>query len=370
MRLAALLLALPLAGCLGGGAPLLPALDQPLAPPSLAWYEVPFDATKGYHTLEELMAKQDALAAAYPHLARLETIGESREGRPLRALVLENRSLPGPKLAPLFDGGHHPNEVEGVESPLYLAEFLLSNYARNATVRAWVDAHETWIVTPVNPDGYVVQTRPNAVGVNLNRNYDIAWCHPAAYNTCPPEPLGSALVGAAGPVEYAGTGPFSEPESQAVRDLVLRLGDRLPFYVTHHTDLHCVFAPWVAPEAGAPFPIPASDQAVFDQVYAWVREHTEFGAGDAAWGTGGCVGYNHGGGSMDWVYAQARVPSFTMETGGNPSREGMGNFLGNEPWDRDLPFWVQATLPYNLFMLHNAARLRVWSTELEEPPLP
>lgn len=371
MRALLVLGALVLAGCA------MPAdfffQDRgPLEMPPLAFYQRNFTEGAGpYHTYEELTGRIAALAAQRPDLVRREVLGTSHEGRPIEALVLANATVRGTKPALLIDGGHHPNELEGVESALFTAEFLLHNYERNRTARGWLDARETWFMPLVNPDGYVAQTRTNAAGVNLNRNYDIAWCHPAAFNSCLPEPAHGTLVGAgADPPEYAGTGPFSEPESQAIRNLVLRLGDRLAFYLTHHTDLHCIFAPWVAPDAGAPFAIPAEEQAVFDAVYAWTEANTEFAGGDAAWATGDCVGYNHGGGSMDWVYATARVPAFTMETGGNPSREGAGNLAGMDPWPRDLEHWLRATLPVELLFLENAEGLQLWQAELRDPPLP
>lgn len=368
MRALAALGMVLLAGCLAAP-PALPG-DAPMVLPPMAFYQGAAEPGVGYHTYEELTDRIAALAAAHPGLARREVLGESREGRPIEALVLGRGQA-----APLFDGGHHPNEVEGVESVLFTAEFLLHDYATNATVRSWLDTRETWLVPLVNPDGYVAQTRANAAGVNLNRNYDIAWCHPAAYNSCPPGPLTDALQGAGqDPPEYAGGEPFSEPESRAIRDLVLRLGGRLAFYLTHHTDLHCIFAPWVAPDAGAPFPIPAEHQAVFDAVYAWTEANTEFGAGDAAWGTGECVAYNHGGGSMDWVYAEAGVPAFTMETGGSADAEGLGNFVGRPgaapEQGSDLERWMRATLPVELLFLANAERLQAWSPELQDPPLP
>jgi hypothetical protein len=239
-------------------------------------------------------------------------------------------------------------------------------------VRALVDGLQTWIVPLVNPDGYVVQTRHNAASVNLNRNYDLAWCQPGAYNTCPPEPLAGALHGAVGPTEYAGTGPFSEPESSAIRDAVLALGDRLAFYLSHHTDVHCITSPWTAPDP--PFPVPGEHRAVFDAVFGWVEEHSEFGAGAWTWGTGECMSYSAGGTSMDWAYAAARKPSFTFEVSGSVDREGAGagkpqTFLQDQVHG-DLSHWTEAALPVELFFLANAARLQAWDPAFAMPPLP
>lgn len=345
--------------------------DAPLQLPTDPYYSADFDPAIGYHSYEALTAKIASIVALNPGIARLETIGESREGRSIRAIVIENREVPGPKPAAFYDGGHHANEVEGVEVIVAFAEVLVSNYATNASIRELVDRTEIWIVPLVNPDGYVVQTRHNAENVNLNRNYDIDWCDPAAYNTCGPP--GDAIIAATGePFEYAGETPFSEPESRAIRDATTALGDRLAFYVSHHTDVHCITSPWTAPQP--PFPVPQEHQDVFDSVFEWVESNTEFGAGRWQWLTGECMSYSAGGTSMDWAYATHRVPSFTFEVSGDEGREGAGlgkptSFLDAQVHG-NLPHWVEATLPVELFFLANAEALRSWDPGLREPPEP
>lgn len=371
MRCLPLVLAGLLAGCVAPF-PTEPAQfaslgDAPLRLPVGDWW----NATRGdmgYHPLDDVYASIDALAALGPGVARVATIGESNEARPLRAIVLgEGAGKP----ALWIDGGHHANEVEGVEASLHLAETLLTNYATNATIRALVDEHEIWILPLVNPDGYVVQTRYNANYVNLNRNYDVAWCQPGAYNTCLPvteEVMGSPLAEATGPPpEYAGREAFSEPESSAIRDATTALADRLKLYVSHHTDVHCITAPWTAPNP--PFEMPANERAAFDAVFDWVRANTGYGAGAWTWGTGECMAYSAGGTSMDWVYATHRVPSFTFEVSGCPERAGRGNFVGECAAIAPLSEEVANALTVQLMLLVNAQALAAWETTLVDPPV-
>lgn len=364
-------LALVLAGCM---APPATIGDAVMALPSGAYYDANWDAGRGYHTLEQLRAHMDALAANHTDIVRVQTIGSSRDGLPILAFVLENRAIAGPKPAAFIDGGHHGNEVEGVEATVFLFEHLVTNYATNRTVRALVDGLETWIVPIVNVDGYVAQTRFNSAGVNLNRNYDLDWCDPLARNTCPPGPAHDATRPLIGPSpENAGTAPFSEPESSAIRDAVVALGDRVAFYLSHHTPAHCLAQPWTAPNP--PFPVPAEHQATFDAVFAWVEGSTEYGGGTWTTPGGTCMNYQAGGASQDWAYATARKPSFTMEVAGSPEWEGVSPtdprfIVGAPPYPRDLRHWVAATLPIELFFLHNAARLQAWGTDLASPMLP
>ena len=81
------------------------------------------------------------------------------------------------------------------------------------------DGVDLWLVESMNPDGQAAQQRGNANGVDLNRNFPYGW----------------GPIGAPGDGEYAGTGPASEPETQAIVDLVAELGPALVLW--YHQDL-------------------------------------------------------------------------------------------------------------------------------------
>ena len=66
---------------------------------------------------------------------------------------------------------------------------------------------DLWLIDTVNPDGLAAHQRRNARGVDLNRNFAAGW----------------RRTGPRGYRYYAGPHAFSEPESRAVRALVLRL---------------------------------------------------------------------------------------------------------------------------------------------------
>ncbi|HWM20567.1 MAG TPA: M14 family zinc carboxypeptidase [Ilumatobacteraceae bacterium] len=65
------------------------------------------------------------------------------------------------------------------------------------------DGVELWLVRSMNPDGQAAQERHNAHGVDLNRNFSHNW----------------GPVAEPGNWEYAGEGPASEPETQAMTAL-------------------------------------------------------------------------------------------------------------------------------------------------------
>ncbi|HEY6145433.1 MAG TPA: M14 family zinc carboxypeptidase [Solirubrobacterales bacterium] len=125
-------------------------------------------------------------AAAHGDAARV--IGRSVDGRP----IVVFRS--GPASAPLkvlVVGAIHGGETAGMR------------IARRLIAAPPLDRVELLVVPTVNPDGVAADTRGNAHGVDLNRNFPYRW-----------RTLGRA--------EYSGTGPLSEPESRAADRLILR----------------------------------------------------------------------------------------------------------------------------------------------------
>lgn len=365
--LAATSAALLLAGCVATPQSLVPT-DAPLALVDAALYEV-------QHDTEGIAQRMQGWAAAHPDLVRVESIGQSREGRDILAAFLTAPGAAG-KPAAVFDGGHHAAELDGIETVLYVGDFLLANVA-NATVQRILQETEVVLVPLVNPDGHAASppTRGNAMGVNLNRNYDVDWGHPLGGENVAvgiaSGATGTPIHSVGGPfMENPGPAPFSEPESSAMRDLMASLDGRLAVYLTLHTNAHSFVAPWSAFEP--PHPIPAEDQAVFDATMAWVDAHTEFEVGRTGWGDFSAnLPYSASGTSLDWAYATHHAPAFLLETGccgltSDPERIQRGEF---GPYE-GLEYWMKAGLPVTMFLLFNAPALQRWEAPSLEVALP
>lgn len=79
---------------------------------------------------------------------------------------------------------------------------------------------DLWLLAEMNPDGVANDVRHNGNGVDLNRNFPHDWTQ----------------IGEPGYWEYSGTGPASEPETQAFMAFVDRVQPELTLW--YHQDLY------------------------------------------------------------------------------------------------------------------------------------
>ncbi|MEO0198603.1 MAG: M14 family zinc carboxypeptidase [candidate division WOR-3 bacterium] len=147
-----------------------------------------------YHTYDQMKAELIQLAQNYSSICKLDTIGFSIQNRPILSLkISDNPHLNEPEPMVRIVGAHHGNEWISAEVPFLYAKYLLENYTTDSEVRSLVNHRQIYIIPILNPDGHVVQTRQNAAGVDLNRNY--------------------------GYIKYsAGTSPYSEPETRSMHE--------------------------------------------------------------------------------------------------------------------------------------------------------
>jgi hypothetical protein len=134
-----------------------------------------------------------ALASAAGAAVHRMEFGHSVHGTKLVATRIGD---PDANRTGLIIGSIHGDETEGHE----IVRILKHRY-RDA------DHVKLWVVKTVNPDGVAANTRKNARGVDLNRNFAYRW------EGGVPQSSGY----------YPGPHPFSEPESRAVKRLVKRI---------------------------------------------------------------------------------------------------------------------------------------------------
>lgn len=109
-----------------------------------------------YHNYEEITKLLRDLTSAYPHLARLHSIGKSVQNRDLWVLeISENvhhRSLGEPMFK--YVANMHGDETVGRELMIFLAQYLLKNYDSDARVTRLVNTTDIFLMPSLNPDGY------------------------------------------------------------------------------------------------------------------------------------------------------------------------------------------------------------------------
>jgi hypothetical protein len=95
------------------------------------------------------------IAAAYPDLAKLQSIGKSYQGRDLWCLTITDfkKGDPDKKPGMYIDGNIHSNEIQGAEFAMYTAWYMTESFADNKFVQQLLADKVFYIVPTINPDG-------------------------------------------------------------------------------------------------------------------------------------------------------------------------------------------------------------------------
>lgn len=107
-----------------------------------------------YNTAEGLAEIAKKIAAAYPELAKLSSIGKSYQGRDLWCLTVTDFSTGDPERKPGFyiDGNIHSNEIQGSEIAMYTAWYLTESFDENTFIENLLKERVFYIVPTINPD--------------------------------------------------------------------------------------------------------------------------------------------------------------------------------------------------------------------------
>ena len=301
----------------------------------------------GFFTWQEMLEQLDAMRAAHPDLISEKVpFGISVEGRPLHMVRISTTpDVDADKPEVLYDALHHAREPASMHQLITFMWYLLERYGTDPEVTYLVDHLELYFVPCINPDGYVYNElmdpaggglwrknrRPNGdgtVGVDLNRNYGEGWGADDLGSS--PEPFSDV---------YRGPAPFSEPETQAIRDLCNTHEFRLA--LNNHTFGNLLVYPWgYLPSFYTP------DSAVFVNhgVQLTTTNRYRFGTADQT------VNYVVNGGSDDWMYGEQqskpKIIAMTPEAG-----------FGNEgfwPPPSRIPTICQENIGPNLRLAHLA----------------
>jgi len=267
----------------------------------------------GVTTYQEMLNELDQMRSLYPNLITARTSISSTkttiEGRDIFYVKLsDNPDVDENEAEVLYTGVHHAREPLSMTNQLYYMWYLLENYATDQKIRNIVDNTELYFIPVVNPDGYLYnqQTNPNGggmwrknrrnngngtYGVDLNRNYSFQW----GLDNSGSSPNSSSDV-------YRGTGPFSEPETQMMRDFVQSHNFTNAF--NNHSYSNLMLRPW-----GYTGSTHAKEE-LYDELSEQMCWHNRYQYGNSS-----KVIYSANGEADDWFYGIEDILAWTPEIG-------------------------------------------------------
>lgn len=115
-------------------------------------YEIDFGEYFLYDTLTEHL---HGMAAAFPQLAALASLGKSWQKRDVWAMTITNSATEAHDTKPAFyiDGHIHAEEVATSHTAMYTIWYLLTHYGHDAQVTWLLDNTTFYIIPRINPDG-------------------------------------------------------------------------------------------------------------------------------------------------------------------------------------------------------------------------
>jgi len=308
--------------------------------------EFPLGSLLGNYSWDELNVRMDELQAMYPNLiSERHILGSSIEGRDIWAVkISDNPDEDEDEPEVLYTGLTHAREPLGMMNLFYFIQLLCENYGSDPELTFLVNEREMWFLPVINPDGYVYNedVEPNGggmhrknrryesntcnnnyeQGVDLNRNYGFNW---GADNTgSSPNPCSAV---------YRGLEPFSEPETQAVRDFISShpFKDVLHYHTYSNVLIHSFG------DASLP---PEPDLSALREIGAEMTRYNGYPVGTGY----ELIGYTVNGDAVDWTYGDQGMISYTPEVGSYSDY-----FWPSE--DRVIPLCEDQVYPNKIFAL-------------------
>jgi hypothetical protein len=292
-----------------------------------------------YRRLPDYNTEMQDLAKKNPDLVKVfEMKRPSLEGRTVLGVeIASNVKDVATDGRPIFyiDGVHHAREWPAAEYTMLFAHHLAESYGKDKEVTSLLRKARVIVVPIVNVDGFdysrespaqisalgagngfegywrknrrsltgvtipAAQKNPDAYGVDPNRNYSYLW--------------GDSDGGSSGSLvsqTYRGETPFSEPETQNVRDIIL--GRNVVGDITNHT-----YQATVLRAGGGDAPEDNILESI-GQKMADVLGYENVPS----------VGYPTTGTTDDWAYASMAALGFTIENGSQGFHPAYANEVG------------------------------------------
>ncbi|MFK7809028.1 MAG: M14 family zinc carboxypeptidase [Saprospiraceae bacterium] len=319
----------------------------------------------GFFTYEEMFQHLDAMHAQYPDLiTERQPIGTilTHEGREIFWLkISDNPEVDETDEAEVFYNSlHHSREPNSLSQNIYFMWYLLERYDTDPEIKYLLDNVELYFIPMVNPDGYVYNETtnpaggglwrknkrdndgngifdPSVDGVDLNRNYGFQW----GFDDNGSSPFPASAV-------YRGEAPFSEPETQNVRDFCN--AHEFKIAMNYHTYGNLLIYPWSYSDQLADPAFETIGEALNRENKYFVGTSTE------------TVGYQVNGPADDWMFGEmsSKPPIFSM------TPEVGYNTYGFWPPSSEIIRFCQSTILQNLTVAHLPLKYGL-ATEQNDP---
>ncbi|KAJ8712400.1 hypothetical protein PYW07_005242 [Mythimna separata] len=262
---------------------------------------------KDFYPLHVVYNFMTLLETTYPSTCTVSVIGKTAEGRDIRMLKISNSDAENTGV--WIDGATHAREWISTSVVTYIADYVARNFTNmgaNYTNKDW------YFVPVVNPDGYSHthttdrMWRKNRArfgncitGVDINRNFGYFWGRGGTdHMSSDPNHL-----------NYRGLEPFSEPETTAIKDIILYSGTPFKIFLTYHAYSEAIAFPWC--HTGEPCPDYVN---LLEGGTAMAKAIFQTSGRMYKVGNFKDIMYYASGTSIDWSYGTARIPfSYLVE---------------------------------------------------------
>ncbi|VDK43396.1 unnamed protein product, partial [Anisakis simplex] len=289
-----------------------------------------------YYSYDQIVEWMQKLQHLNPSFVRQISIGTTHEGRNIVGLIVRIVSIHSILRCKCFKkkGTIYPCQCANCSivdngNNCYCYLQLISRYGQDPKITEYVNTLNIYIFPCLNPDGYeytrsdphkpavrsfifVRMWRKNrspekcvdkdsktvcCKGVDLNRNFAFRFAE-----------IGSS----SSPCSeiYHGNYAFSEPESRAIRDAVLSLGNRIDAYITLHTYSQL----WIYPYSHKKHAYSEDVNDLKSLARKAVASLQQLYGTHYRYGTGPEIIYPYAGGSCDWAKETAKIKyTYTLE---------------------------------------------------------
>lgn len=259
-----------------------------------------------FHRYDEITEYLQHLSETYPNLVKIESIGNSYEGRQMPIVQISTNFHLGKPII-FIDAGIHAREWLAPSQALFIIEQLVENKTNRYLLQK-----ADWHILPLaNPDGYEYSHDYNpywrktrsyqdgCYGVDANRNFDIYWGRVGVSRS----PCANT---------YLGSQPFSEIETRNIRDHINYYSGTIKLYLTLHSYGNYILYPW-----GYTAQLPENAYELHNLAEGVNRAIMAAGGQGFTVGSSTNVLYAAAGGSDDWAKAKAGIAlSYTIELPG------------------------------------------------------